>query len=100
VLSDLKRGATLADPRVRQLYGALAEDYPAGQPERGVAAAAWWQVWKASLDLRHDVARNGRPVSREQARGCVESCRHYIDHVVATAERLLPLEPSIGAGGA
>ena len=92
VLLDLKRGATLDDPKVRQLYGALAQDYPAGQPEHGVAPAAWWQVWKASLDLRHAVAHNGRQVTKAQARGCAESCRHYIDHLAAMAERALPLE--------
>lgn len=85
VLSDLKRGATLDDPKVRDLYGALAQDYPAGQPECGVAPAAWWQIWKASLDLRHEVAHNGRQVTRAQARGCAESCRHYIDHLAAIA---------------
>ena len=91
VMSDLRRGATLDDLKVRDLYGALAQDYPAGDPERGVAPAAWWQVWKASLDLRHEVAHNGLKVTKAQARGCVESCRHYIDHLAAMAERALPV---------
>jgi hypothetical protein len=90
VMSDLKRGATLDDPKVLNLYSALAQDYPAGQPERGVAPAAWWQIWKVSLELRHEVAHNGLQVTKAQARGCVESCRHYIDHLAAMAERALP----------
>jgi hypothetical protein len=90
VLSDVKRGATLDDRTVRHLYGALARDYPAGHPERGVVPAAWWQVWKASRDLRHEVAHNGRQVTAAQAWGCVESCRHYIEHLAAMAQRALP----------
>ena len=89
VMSDLKRGATLDDFKVRDLYGVLARDYPAGDPQRGVPPAPWWQVWKASLALRHDVAHNGLQVTEMQARGCVESCRQYIDHLVAMAERAL-----------
>jgi hypothetical protein len=77
---------TLADRRVRKLYGALTGDYPAGQP--GLAPAPWWSEWAEGRELRHAVAHKGKQVTQPPAEAVVALVDAYIAHITAEVEKV------------
>jgi hypothetical protein len=88
VVSLLGNTISLDDHRVRKVYGALTDDYPSGHTELKQPPTSWWTGWRASRDLRHEVAHEGKPVTSEQADRSIASAAEYIEHLtkmVATA---------------
>jgi hypothetical protein len=77
VLSLMGSSISLDDGRVRKVYGALTKDYPWVNP----GGASWWEDWRASRELRHDMTHEGKPATSGQAERAVRAAEEYMAHI-------------------
>ena len=73
VRSTLRRPVTLADNRAYRFWTALTDDAARDQP--------WWSDWKATRDLRNDVAHEGKAVMAADAARCIAQADEYMGHI-------------------
>jgi hypothetical protein len=81
VRSTFRRPVTLADKQPYKLWVALTDDAARNQ--------AWWAAWKATRDLRHEVAHSGKAVSQPEAADCVARADEYMGHLSRTVSARL-----------